>query len=352
MNSILTYLRENRRRLGLERYGVPARLSCVLVTPRFRASSHVVFLVLPENKPDPVLVAKVPRIAGANATVEKEVANLRIIQASRRGGFESLPRIIAYEECWGRSLLIETALVGRPMDPPTVRRDPAECARKIRAWLAELQQASSAWPEADTGWFEQLVEAPLLLFERSIRLSSEEGRLLEATWAQAEMLRDEKVPLVVEHGDLSHPNVMLLGNGSPGVVDWELAEPRGLPACDLFFFLTFVAFALHRSRSTGDYLPAFQNMFFGDSAWSKPYVWMYADQFQLSPRTLAALFTLTWLRYMGGLLTRLNGADGSEEQLGPEAAAWLRANRYYGLWRYAATHEDELNWRRPKGIIT
>ena len=53
MNTIQTFLESNWQRLDLARYGKPDRLSYVIVTPRFRASSHVVFLLLADGRPDP-----------------------------------------------------------------------------------------------------------------------------------------------------------------------------------------------------------------------------------------------------------------------------------------------------------
>src|SRR5262245_56876645 len=132
MNTVLTYLQTNRQRLDLARYGVPEKLSSVVVTPRFRASSHVVFLVLAPGRPEPLLVAKLPRLGGsisapalpsneeygaASVSVKREVANLRAVQAGRAGGYESIPRVVAFEEYLGRPILVETALVGDPLDP-------------------------------------------------------------------------------------------------------------------------------------------------------------------------------------------------------------------------------------------
>jgi len=344
MNTVLAFLHRNWRRLDLDRYDVPERLSCVIMTPRFRASSHVVFFVLPEGQPDPVLVAKMPRLAGTSASIEREVANLRAIQASRPGGFDSIPRVIAFEEYGGRAILVETALVGRPMDPPAVRRDLTGCCNAVTAWLAEVQQLACSPIPAGPDWFERLVERPLRYFEDVFPLSAEERRMLEQTWELVAPLREASLPLVFEHGDLSHPNVMLLKDGAPGVVDWELAEPHGLPAYDLFFFLTYAAFALHNARSNGKYLPAFHAAFFSHGAWARPYVRGYAEQLQLPPHTLTPLFVLSWARYMVGLLIRLGGAGHTQERLGPETAAWLRANRYYALWLHTVTHLHELDW--------
>ncbi len=344
MNTVLTFLHSNRGRLNLDGYGVPERLSCVMVTPRFRASSHVVFFVLPEGQPDPVLVAKIPRLIGSVSKIEREVTNLRAIHTSRPGGFDSIPRVIAFEEYCGRPILVETALVGRPMDPPTVRRDLAACCDAVAGWLVEVQGSARGSSGTDPGWLEQLVERPLRYFADVLSLSADEERLLERTWELVAPLRQASLPLVFEHGDLTHPNIILLKEGGPGVVDWELAEPLGLPGNDLFFFLTYAAFALHNAGSTGNYLAAFQTAFFSRSAWARPYVRGYAEQLGLPPRVLTPLFVLCWVRYMVGLLMRLGNGGCSPGQLGPETAAWLRANRYYALWRHAVTHVNDLDW--------
>ena len=359
MNTVLTYLEANRQRLDLARYGVPERLSSVVVTPRFRASSHVVFLVLAAGRPEPLLVAKLPRLGGNNpsptigesesngvtsASIEREVANLQAVQAGRTGGFDSIPRVIAFEEYLGRPILVETALVGTPLDPATVRRDQARSCEAIVEWLTQLPRPAPRADGSEESWFSRLVERPLRHFERVFPLNVEEQRLLERTWELLAPLRDADVPLVFEHGDLSHPNIMLLKNGMPGVVDWELAEPRGLPTYDLFFFLTYVAFASHRARKGEEHLAAFQTAFFGSAAWARPYVAAYAGRLRLPPHTLTPLFVLCWARYMTSLLLRLDAAPASG-RLARETADWLRANRYYALWRCAVTNVRALDWR-------
>lgn len=347
MNTALTFLQNNRDRLGLERYGVPARLSCVVVTPRFRASSHVVFLLVPVGSPEPVLVAKMPRLAGASARLEREAINLQAIQATRPGGFDSIPRVITFEEYHGHPILLETALVGRPMDRATVRRSLAGCCDAVTHWLAEVQPPGRTSAATDPHWFERLVEQPLRYFADHFPLSTDEAQLLKRTWDLVMPLRDMNLPLVFEHSDLAAPNLMLLKNGAPGVVDWELAEPRGLPATDLFFFLTYAAFALHATRTVNDYAAAFHRAFFGPSAWAHPHVRDYAERLQLPPQALTPLFVLCWARYTTSLLLRLGAVDRSGERFSADTAEWLRANRYYALWRHAVTHVGELDWLGP-----
>lgn len=349
MNGILTFLYKNWQQFDLQCYGTPARLSYVVLTPRFRASSHVIFLVLAESQPEPVLVIKVPRLANRSTGIEREVANLRAVQSLRPGGFDSIPRVVAFEEYQSRPILVETALVGQPMEPAIVRRDLKRCCNAMLAWLTDIQSLDCSADKRDTGWFERLVERPLHHFANVFPLSDEETRLLDRTWKVVALLRGMSLPLVFEHGDLCHPNILLRKRGGVGVVDWEIAEPRGLPACDLFFFLTYAAFALHNASTSRSYLPAFHDAFFGRRAWAQPYVRFYAERMQLAPHVLTPLFILCWARYTVGLLVRLGDGRSSQEPAGSDTAAWLRANRFYALWQHAVAHMDELAWHDCQG---
>ena len=344
MTAILNHLRNNWQRLNLERYGDPSRLSYFLLTPRFRASSHVLYLVSLNDRSTPTLVVKVPRLAGDSPSLQKETAALQAIQSTRPQGFASIPRVVAFEPVLSRQILVETALVGKTMNPATVRDDPDGCCRVVMDWLIGLQAATRHSAQEDTDWFSRLVERPFRAFTGLFPYSADEARLLERTWDLVSPLREVDLPLMIEHGDLSSPNIMLLEGGGPGVVDWELADPRGLPACDLFFFLTYIAFARENARSNRQHLSAFQKAFFGHAAWASPSIRKYAQQLDLAPVWLTPLFVLCWLRYMTGLLIRLDNAKPSPERVDPETAAWLRRNRYYSLWRYAISHVDDINF--------
>ncbi|OGO64937.1 MAG: hypothetical protein A2Z45_00200 [Chloroflexi bacterium RBG_19FT_COMBO_55_16] len=344
MTAILTHLQSNWQRLNLERYGDPSRLSYFLLTPRFRASSHVLFLVSSNDRSTPTLVVKVPRLAGESPSLQKETATLRAIQSTRPQGFASIPRVVAFEPVLGRQILVETALVGKAMNPTTVRHDPDSCCRVVMDWLIDLQAATRHSAQDESDWFSRLIEQPFRAFTALFPYSADEARLLERTWDLVSPLREVDMPLMIEHGDLSSPNIMLLERGGPGVVDWELADPRGLPACDLFFFMTYVAFARENARSNSQHLSAFKKAFFGHAAWASSSIRMYAQELDLAPVWLTPLFVLCWLRYMTGLLIRLDNAKPSSERIDTETAAWLRRNRYYSLWRYAVSHVDDINF--------
>lgn len=339
MNAILAYLQNNRERLELDRYGVQRELAMVLLTPRFRASSHVVGLVFNRGASTPVLVVKAPRMADGFARLEQEAANLRMIQTLRPHGFASVPALVAFEPFHDRAVLVETALTGQPMDPAFVRRQPDRCCSAVVNWLTQLQWPADAAPA--TGAFARLVETPYRYFAARFPVSREEETWLDQTWAWLAPLRDIALPPVFEHGDLSHPNLFLMENGEPGIVDWETAEPYGLPACDLFFFLTYVALSRQKSRSTDSAVRAFRSAFFGDQAWARPYIAAYARRLHLPERALPSLFVLCWLRYMVSLLSRIDQEGAAGAPLQADTAAWLRANRFYALWKEAVARAGE-----------
>lgn len=344
MNLALSFLSENWQKLGLKHLESPQHLSSVVITPRFQASSHVVFILLHKERSEPVLVTKVNRLPGESESLEHENANLVRIQSSRPGGFDSIPRSVAFERYCNHQLLVQTALVGRQMDPATVRRDLAGCVSSVVDWLVDVYEATAVSNAADPDWFERLVQSPVRCFQQIVDLNDDEIHLIQRTEELLSSLRNANLPLGFEHGDLSHPNVMWLRAGGAGVVDWEQADPHGLPICDLFFFLAYAGFALHRSREKENHLAAIQEAFFHRDCWARSYVMEYAERFQLPGSMLASLFVLCWFRYLVGQLTRLSGTANSQRRIGADSIEWLRKNRYYQIWRHAVTHVDDLRW--------
>jgi aminoglycoside phosphotransferase len=343
MNLVSTFLTKNWQRLNLTRFGDASRLSCVMMTPRFRASSHVIGFVLAEDRIEPILVVKLPRLPGDNDRLDREVANLHLANHARAEEDKSIPRVLAYEDYHEHRLLIETAVPGRPMSPAIVRRQPELCIKPALSWLFDLQQATvSSTPRDERDWFERLVEQPLQQFKALLPQSAEEASLVDQTLALMRPFHDHDMPLVMEHGDFSSPNILQDENGRVGVVDWELAEPKGLPAADLFFFLTYVAFARQNARKNADYLKAFQEAFFGPKAWAWPYVARYRERLGLTPEMIAPLFVATLGRYVAGLVMRLREFSEAGGSVGNETVKWLRSNRYYVLWKYAIEHVEEL----------
>ena len=240
-------------------------------------------------------------------------------------------------------LLIETALAGRPIGPRLRGFNGAIWMEATINWLTNLHQATVDRRARNVAWYEQLVERPLQLFMKAVAAAPAEANLVKQTRYLARTLRHQDIPLAFEHGDFGPPNILVAQDGRLRVVDWELARARGLPAVDLFFFLTLVGFARSRARKPAEYLAAFRQMFFGQSATARHYIQSYVDSLGVPAATLVPLFVLCWSRYVAELALRLHDFQFTSESLSDETMNWLRSNRYYALWRYTIDHLDELN---------
>jgi aminoglycoside phosphotransferase (APT) family kinase protein len=241
VNVVAAYVAANHERLALDRFGVPRRPACVVLAPRFRRSRHVVVLVLGSDGRTPVLVGKLARLPRDRGALAREARNLRAVTAVLPG---AAPELVAHHDDPRCPLLLQTALAGRPLSPAAVRRDAGGAVATVSAWLERLA-AASATTAGDDGWYERLVAAPLTALAGR---GSPSGELARRTLDAAQPLRDSGIPLVFEHGDLGHPNLLLEAGVRLGVLDWERAQPHGLPLADLVFFLVYATGAAGAGR--------------------------------------------------------------------------------------------------------
>jgi aminoglycoside phosphotransferase (APT) family kinase protein len=282
LNRVAAYVAAEHDRLGLERFGIPRRPCCVLLTPRFRRSHHVIALVLDERRAAPALVGKLPRHSRDVAGLAQEADGLRAVGPALAD--DSVPALLAFEDEPERPLLLESALDGSPLSPAAMRHDRRRSSVKaVVAWVERLGLQTAQMPE-DDAWFERLVRKPL----RSLAGPHPALRgLVELTLERSEGLLAAGLPLVFEHGDLRHPNLLIREDGRVGVVDWERAQPAGLPASDVFFFLAYAADAGRQGVL---------DPFFGRRPWAWELAEGYAERLGIDPRHLRPLLALSCAR--------------------------------------------------------
>jgi Phosphotransferase enzyme family len=300
LNPVATYVTEQHERLALERFGIPPRPSCVVLTPRFRRSRHVIVLVLADRGAEPALVGKVPRYKSDGAGLGREARSLPEVGGALAD--DSVPALVAFEDEPGHRLLLESALAGTPLSPPALRRDRRHSSVKaVAEWVERLGMRTAHAVDGDA-WYERLVVEPLrsLAAERPALHG-----LVELTLERSEALLDARMPLVFEHGDLCHPNLLLRADGRVGVVDWERAEPDGLPTSDLFFFLAYAADAGRQGVV---------DAFFGRRPWAWEMAEGYAESLTIDTEMLRPLLSVSCARAVAG------GAD-----LSRHVPLWRRA---------------------------
>ena len=318
MNAVAAYLTMHRERLGLDRLGVTAPPCCVLLTPRFRASRHVIVLVLASGRRDPVLVAKLPRLPDGGDGLAREAANLRAAHRALTGADAgTAPSLVAFERTATHPLLLETALPGRSLSPRVLRRERERVVADGAAWLSRLARATAREPR-DASWYERLVVAPLRSLSSRTANGTPLAPMVERTLAHADALRGADLPLVLEHGDLGHPNLLGQPDGRLGVLDWERADPAGLPGHDLFFFLAYAAVT---GRAGPEGVPA---AFFGRDAWAWPVAERYADDLGIDAGLLPTLLSVACAR----VVAATGPPNGAPVNSARDAAA-----RHFALWR-------------------
>jgi hypothetical protein len=203
---------------------------------------------------EPRLAVKMTRIPESISALSREAATLERLH-SRPGGIRGAPRILFRAEYGEIFAVGETALVGVPLSSALREQNFAELARKGTDWLIGL--ATDREPCSPSTWRARLVESVVARFEKDFGAVVDAGLLRESARIVAAL---PALPLVCEHRDFSPWNVLLTGKGELAVLDWESAEPKGLPGCDLIYFLTHLAFTLDRALRTGRVRESYRTM--------------------------------------------------------------------------------------------
>lgn len=346
----------NRVRLGLEGFGVgwPASL---LVTPRFQASAHVVALVVPEGATRPEVVVKLQRLPGPARTLAAEAACLRALTELGPGGVAGVPRLLSEEPIGGHAAIIETALNGRPLDPLAARRDRDGTVDAVGRWIRGLRGADEPPPEDDR--WARLVEPALSTLARDLADDPTDAELVGRAGELVGALRTARLPLAVEHGDLSHPNLLRLDAGPGpriGAIDWELGEPAGLPLVDFLFFLGYVAVAVGGRRGAGgavapdEQARLIEAAFGGPGGWAAAAAARQADAEEIDRALLGPLLVATWTRALARLEGRMDGDSGAggpatgSREVPAEAGRRLRGHRYHPIWRRIVASAAAIDW--------
>ena len=213
-----------------------------------------------------------------------------------------------------------------------------------------MKPCSTSAVDEESRWFGRHLEEPLGRFARFFPAGADALELARRTLDLVEPLRRADLPRPFEHGDLSYPNLLWLGDGRIGVLDWELADQGGLPLNDLSFFLAYVAFSARRARTLDAQLAAFREAFLAPEAWGRLTIGRHATRLGIARPLITPLFVACWARYTMRLLARLEGDPVVGENEVPvqraESVAWIQGNRYYAIWRDALAFAGKLDSAR------
>ena len=319
----------------------PSRL---LVTPWFEASRHVICMYFDTVSRSMCGVAKLPRRPWDISGICHEGDVLMELGQRTNALAGQAPEVLGLS-AGGRPFLLETPLHGRIASPEVARADTRLLLEATLDFLRRLP--TTGMTTQDELWFARLIEQPLRDVATLVDLKPVPS-LVERTLELLEPLRSVEMPMVLEHGDLGHPNLLITKDARLAAVDWERSEVRGLPAHDLFFLLQYVSESKHATFERDGQRRAFDEAFAGVDAWATPWIRRYRASMGLEHRLMAPLLLATWARSSAGLLVRLGRGGGSTSEADDHAAGRstlaeaFELDRDFYLWRHAVRRFDRL----------
>lgn len=222
--------------------GLPDPDAWVLLTGGAESDAKVVGLPFSEAEAKPGVVTKFARVAKSDAALEREATVLRELERERPG-LAGVPRLRASGRRAGQVAIVQDAVEGKALNATMNPAQFAAVTPNVTQWLIAL--AGESAPQPPSAWARRLVDEPLDELERDFAELTPTGF---AGRARRELANLGGLPLVCEHRDFGPWNVVIGADGSPAAIDWEDAEPSGLPGLDLIYFLASCAFAI---ESTG-----------------------------------------------------------------------------------------------------
>lgn len=310
----------------------------VLVTPRYPDSRHVVILLLDESG-DPRVVGKVVRRPDDRSTLALEAEVLQGLGAGAKQ-ITGVPRFLGFADHKDHWMLLETAISGQPLTHRDVRRHPARAWRMVDEWICSLPVESTT-AECD-GWFDDQIASPVRIARAVLQPSRLEHQLFRSTLDLLPELVDADLPVPIEHGDLSHPNLLVSRGGSIvrrrrtlSVIDWETGRAAGLVGADAAVFLAFVAFAVDNAHGPEAEAASYGREFLREDGRGRLRLVRHLERRGVDPGLVDLILLATWSRYALSVFSRMS--PGEQPQGEPDrlrfAREAFRAGRPLRLWQ-------------------
>jgi len=300
------YLRRIAAAAGVDLNGYRWGLSA----PGKYMSRKVLFFLFDHTEASPRYLVKLTRDAALNYRLENERRALEILEAMRFGDPATVPRVAFFGRHAGLAVLGETAVEGVAFDRRSTFMADCPAAGAVIGRITELGRSTA---ERSAATPKQIAEGLQTLLDRFLKIyhvTRKQLALLESRIA-AIAQSDEPIPLVFQHGDPGAWNVLITPRGEAALLDWEAAEPQGMPLWDLFYFLRSYAVRMARRNTTRDALKGFRQYFLRESSlspWVDAAVRQYAERIQLPRRLVGPLFYTCWMHRALKEATRLSAA--------------------------------------------
>lgn len=269
---------------------LPQSAPLLLLTGGHRSINKVVGLVFERSEKRPSAAVKFARVPEAEPGLGREARVLRRL-GDERPDLGGVPHLRGKGRRAGRLAVVEDVVEGRSL-LGLLRPDNFEEMAMRVTWLL-IDLARTEVPGAE--WRRRLVEQPLTEFETRFGPVVGDSALASIRERLAGL---GELPPAPEHRDCSPWNIVVPPSGEPVLLDWESAEPDGLPGLDLFYFLANCAFVLDGAFEGGGVRESFARLLdpageYGQVA--QRAVTEYATALRIPPQDFRPLRLLCWI---------------------------------------------------------
>jgi hypothetical protein len=265
--------------------------------------------VSPINSP-PKYVVKMVREPVFNRRLENEYQALLLLQGKRISDEDSFPQMAFFGYHAGLAILGESVIEGVPFRQRTEATPDCLYARGAINWLTELGAITADSTIATSSQAAASLETLFNRFTKIYQLDPDHYAFLAGEIASIGQ-STAAFPLVFQHGDPGTWNIVVTNAGRVAFLDWEAAEPQGMPLWDLFYFLRSYVVGASRIRGGPDGLKAFAQQFLDDSPFSSMIVdstKSYCEQIHLPGDLIEPLYYTCWMHRALKEATRLSPA--------------------------------------------
>jgi hypothetical protein len=270
---------------ALQQLGVETPVDWLLICGQSDDLGRAAFIVFPQSASRPRWIVKFVRVPGYPDPIERDERALALVAAAGGVTAAHAPRFLGRLDVSGLAASIETAAAGRRLS--AILTAAGSRAAKMRA------------VDAIANWIVRVG-----LETRHDGAAGEVERLRKevlASWpiASEELLSDlAGLPAVLQHNDLGTWNIVSDGGADFTAVDWESANPSGLPLWDLWYFLADALRLLDGEEAADS--GAFARLFRGEAAASPElFRWtrIAVEALAIPAQVVGKLATLCWLHH-------------------------------------------------------
>jgi hypothetical protein len=260
---------------------------------------------------------------------------LTVLQERGIGDEGTVPRPLFAGRHADLAIVGQTAVEGVPFRRQM--RAAADCpyASAVVDWLLELGTITAHTQPTDSPGIAARLEALLARFTELYRVDPVHSEFL-ADQVAAIARSEAGLPLVFQHGDPGPWNLLVTRDGRPAFLDWEAADPEGLPLWDIFHFLRSFGLAISRRAGRSDPIRSFTEQVLADSDLNRLIVQAttrFCAATPLRPELVEPLFYLCWMHRALKEVPRLHPAR-------------LDTGRYVNVLRRAINQRDAPGLRR------